>query len=55
MPANLPGNLVLELRIRKVFVSQRSNSIRIAPHLHCDAHDVDRLQDALDEICQKMQ
>jgi selenocysteine lyase/cysteine desulfurase len=50
MPAAFPENLVEELRARKVFVSQRSNSIRIAPHLHCSARDVDRLQEALDEI-----
>jgi selenocysteine lyase/cysteine desulfurase len=53
MPANCPENLVAELRARKVFVSQRLNSIRVAPHLHCTAQDVDRLQNALVEILQK--
>ena len=50
MPADFPENLVSELRARNVFVSQRSNSIRIAPHLHCSAQDVDRLENALDSI-----
>jgi len=53
MPADLPTNLVTELRTRKVFVSQRSNSIRIAPHLHCTAQDVARLHEALTEISSK--
>jgi selenocysteine lyase/cysteine desulfurase len=50
MPANFPENLVAELRARNVFVSQRSNSIRIAPHLYCSAQDVDRFQEALEQI-----
>ncbi len=50
MSAGFPTNLVAELRARKIFVSQRSNSIRIAPHLHCAALDVDRLREALVEI-----
>ncbi|MFZ1086577.1 MAG: aminotransferase class V-fold PLP-dependent enzyme [Terracidiphilus sp.] len=54
MPADFPGNLVEALRVRSVFVSQRSNSIRIAPYLHCSASDVDRFQEALEQISQKM-
>jgi selenocysteine lyase/cysteine desulfurase len=50
MPADFPENLVAELRARKVFVSQRSDSIRIAPHLHCTAGDIEHLREALDEI-----
>ncbi|HEY1255982.1 MAG TPA: aminotransferase class V-fold PLP-dependent enzyme [Terracidiphilus sp.] len=53
MPADLPENLVVELKARNVFVSQRSNSIRIAPHLHCSAGDVDRFQQALEQISRK--
>ena len=51
MPVNFAGNLLAELKARNIFVSQRSNSIRIAPHLHCSAHDVDHFREALEEIC----
>jgi selenocysteine lyase/cysteine desulfurase len=54
MPADFPKDLVAELRARNVYVSQRSNSIRIAPHLHCSASDVDRFQEALEQISRKM-
>jgi selenocysteine lyase/cysteine desulfurase len=53
MSANFSGNLLAELKERNVFVSQRSNSIRIAPHLHCSANDVDRFQQALEQISRK--
>jgi len=52
MPADLPTDLVTQLRARNVFVSQRSNSIRIAPHLHCTPKDADHMQAALTEITQ---
>jgi selenocysteine lyase/cysteine desulfurase len=50
VPTSFPDNLVAELRARKIFVSQRASSIRIAPHLHCSSEDIDRLEEALDAI-----
>jgi selenocysteine lyase/cysteine desulfurase len=52
MPAGFPSDLVAKLKAKNVFISQRSNAIRIAPHLHCTAQDLDRLEDALDELGQ---
>jgi selenocysteine lyase/cysteine desulfurase len=54
MPENFSRNLLAELKERNVFVSQRSNSIRIAPHLHCSARDQDRFQEALELISRKV-
>jgi selenocysteine lyase/cysteine desulfurase len=42
-----PEGLVEELRGRKIFVSVRGKTVRIAPHLFNHAGDVDRLVDAL--------
>lgn len=42
-----PQALIERLRARNIHVSQRGESIRIAPHFHVTAHDVDRLTDAL--------
>lgn len=52
MPAGFPNDLVAELRARKIFVSQRATAIRIAPHLYCTEQDIDRLEEALDELSQ---
>jgi len=41
---------VAGLRERGIYISQRGNSLRFAPHLHVNAHDVDRLAQALDEL-----
>jgi hypothetical protein len=38
------------LRARHVFISQRANAVRFAPHLHVTPHDVDRLIHALEEL-----
>jgi selenocysteine lyase/cysteine desulfurase len=50
LPASYSGNLVAELRKRHIYISQRGNSLRFAPHLWVDDHDVNRLLDALDEL-----
>jgi selenocysteine lyase/cysteine desulfurase len=51
LPATFKAsNLVAELRKRDIFISQRGNSLRFAPHLHVDDHDVTRLLEALDEL-----
>jgi selenocysteine lyase/cysteine desulfurase len=43
-------NLVAELRKRSIFISQRGDSLRFAPHLYVDDHDVARLLESLDEL-----
>jgi selenocysteine lyase/cysteine desulfurase len=41
---------VAELRNRDIYISQRGNSLRFSSHLHVNAHDVDRLVQALEEL-----
>ena len=50
LPAHCSNNLVAELSAKKVFISQRANAIRIAPHLHITAQDTARLLEALSEV-----
>jgi selenocysteine lyase/cysteine desulfurase len=50
LPKRYKGNLVAELMQRKIFISQRGNSVRFSPHLHVNSRDIDRLLEALDEI-----
>lgn len=50
LPGKYAGNLVAELKARKIFISQRGDAVRFAPHLHINDHDMDRLLDALIEI-----
>lgn len=50
LPAAHTGNLVADLRKRDIYISQRGNSLRFAPHLWVDDHDVNRLLDALGEL-----
>jgi len=50
LPASFTGNLVAELKKRNIYISQRGNSLRFAPHLWVDDHDVARLLGALDEL-----
>ena len=49
LPDAARGNLVAELKRQGIHVSQRGNALRISPHLHVSAHDVQRLGDALEE------
>jgi selenocysteine lyase/cysteine desulfurase len=44
------GNLVAELKARNIYISQRGNALRFAPHLHVSEHDMGRLLDALGEL-----
>lgn len=46
----LPENLVTLLAERDIYVAVRGNSIRVAPHLHSTATDMDRLVTALGEL-----
>ena len=43
----VPDGLVDQLRSQKIYVSIRGETVRIAPHLHNNAADVDRLLEAL--------
>ena len=50
MPANYRRNLISELRERNIFISQRGQSIRFAPHLFINENDINRLIHALNEL-----
>ena len=50
LPDSYQGNIVAGLRERGIYISQRGNSLRFAPHLHVNAHDVQRLTQALEEL-----
>jgi selenocysteine lyase/cysteine desulfurase len=49
-PDASPGNLVVELKQRSIYISQRGNALRFAPHLHINEHDLERLLMALGEL-----
>jgi len=53
IPEHFKGNLVSELSQRKIYVSQRGNSIRFAPHLHISDLDLNRLFETLEHIITK--
>jgi selenocysteine lyase/cysteine desulfurase len=46
----LPPNLVGALAARDVYVGARGNNIRVSPHLHSTAADLERLVGALQEL-----
>ncbi|HEY0609746.1 MAG TPA: aminotransferase class V-fold PLP-dependent enzyme [Chitinophaga sp.] len=50
IPAHYKGDLVTELRNRKIFVSQRGSSVRFAPHLFITDDDIARLLEAMDDL-----
>lgn len=50
LPASFRGNLVAELKKHDIYISQRESSLRFAPHLWVDDHDVARLLSALDDL-----
>lgn len=50
LPDGYAGNLVAELKLKNIFISQRGNSLRFAPHLHVTGRDVDRLLESLDQV-----
>ncbi len=50
LPEAYAGNLVTELRKQNIYISQRGNSLRFAPHLHINDTDIHRLLKALTEI-----
>lgn len=50
LPAGTRGNLVADLRARDIYISQREQSLRFAPHLWVDEADIERLFEALDVL-----
>jgi selenocysteine lyase/cysteine desulfurase len=50
LPNHYKGNLVSELNTKNIFISQRGNSLRFAPHLHINDFDLERLFSALNEL-----
>ena len=50
LPQTCTRNLVAELKVRNIHISQRGNSLRFAPHLHASEHDVERLIEGLGEL-----
>ena len=49
-PDGIPSGLVTTLKKAQVFVSIRGDSIRVAPHLYNDLHDIDRLFEILEAV-----
>jgi len=49
-PLNFTGNLINELKAKKIFISQRGKSLRFAPHLYINENDIDRLNYTLNEL-----
>ena len=50
LPETCTEELVAELKARNIYISQRGNSLRFAPHLHVSEHDVERLLKGLGEL-----
>ena len=50
LPASYRGDFVGVLRARNIFVSQRGNAVRFAPHLHIDDDDLARLFQAIEDV-----
>ena len=50
LPQHYKGNLVSKLSDRNIYIAQRGNSLRFAPHLHVNDNDVNRLLEALEEL-----
>ena len=53
IPDNVRNSLVGEFAARKIFASQRGDSLRIAPHLYNDDEDLQMLRAALDHLREK--
>jgi selenocysteine lyase/cysteine desulfurase len=50
LPKQYKGNLVRELELKKIYISQRGNSLRFSPHLYIDENDVNRLLSSISEL-----
>ncbi len=53
LPDYYKNNLVNELKMRNIFISQRGNSLRFSPHLHINENDVNKLLETLTELIRK--
>ncbi|MCG8636253.1 MAG: aminotransferase class V-fold PLP-dependent enzyme [Desulfobacterales bacterium] len=49
LPEGYTGNLVGKLAEKNIFISQRGNAVRFAPHLHVSDRDVRRLMRAIED------
>ncbi len=49
LPESFQGDLIAELIQKQIFISQRGNALRFAPHLHINENDTERLLEALSE------
>jgi len=47
LPADAPADLIERLAGERVHVSRRGDRLRLSPHLHVEAHDLDRFAAAL--------
>jgi len=50
LPPGQTGDMVSALKKRNVYISQRGNALRFAPHLYINEHDEGRLKEALDQL-----
>jgi selenocysteine lyase/cysteine desulfurase len=50
IPESYKGNLVTELSKRKIYISQRGNSVRFSPHLHITENDMERFLETLEKL-----
>lgn len=50
IPDYFNGNLLDELKKKNIYISQRGNCLRFAPHLHINENDLDNLFDGLETI-----
>jgi selenocysteine lyase/cysteine desulfurase len=50
IPDKYKGDLISELSKRKIYISQRGNSVRFSPHLHISENDIERLLAKLDDL-----
>jgi selenocysteine lyase/cysteine desulfurase len=53
LPDGYSGNLVGELKVKNIFISQRGDALRFAPHVHVTARDVEKLLDSLDQLVRR--
>lgn len=50
VPDSFRGNFVASLKEKNIYVSQRGNSIRFAPHVYINPTDIKRLIDGIDDL-----